>query len=57
MWVTAKYLQHGKCQCKFEKAWYNVIQKAETLSVNDDNNVAAVFSISIEHLNKLEKEI
>ena len=57
MWVTNKYLQHGKCQCKFEKAWYNVIQKAETLSVNDDNNVAAVFSISIEHLNKLEKEI
>ena len=38
-------------QFKFEKGWYNVIQKVETLPVsNKDKNVAAVFPIIIEHL-------
>ena len=40
MQVIATYLHHGKCQCN-----NNV----------DDNNVAAVISINIEYLNKLEK--
>ena len=29
--VTARYLQHEKCQCKFEKGRNNVIQKVKTL--------------------------
>ena len=33
MWVTARHLQHGKGHCKFEKDWYNVIQKVKTLPV------------------------
>ena len=41
---------------KFEKSWYNVIQKVKTLPVSKDKNAAAVFSISIEHLSKLERE-
>ena len=56
MWVTAGYLQYKKCQIKFEKGCYNVIQKVKTLPVNKDQNSAAAFSISIEHLSKLEKE-
>ena len=56
LWVTARYLQHGKCQFKFEKGWYNVIQKVETLPVNNkDKNVAAVFPISIKHLQQARK--
>lgn len=54
MWVTGRYLQHGKC--KFEKAWYNSIEKIKTLPVNMDKNTAVIFSISIERLSKLEKE-
>ena len=27
MWVTARYLKHGKHQCKFEKGQYNVFKK------------------------------
>ena len=30
-WVTARYLQREKCQCKFEKGRNNVIQKVKTL--------------------------
>ena len=56
MWVTARYLQHGKCQCKFEKGWYNVVKNIKTLPVNKDKNVAAFFAISIKHRSKIEKE-
>ena len=38
------------------QCWYNIIQKVKKLPVNKDNNASAVFSISIEHLTKLEKE-
>ena len=34
----------------------HVIQKVFTLPVNKDENAAAVFSISIEHVSKLKKE-
>ena len=44
MRVTARYLQHEKCKCKFEKGWHNVIQWVKTLPVNnEDKNVVAVF--------------
>ena len=45
MWVTARYLQHRKCQCKFEKGWYNVIKKVKRLPKNKDQNVAGSFSL------------
>ena len=50
------YLQNGEYQIKFEKGWYNVIQKVKTLPVIKDQNAAAAFSISIEHLSKLKSE-
>ena len=42
-------MQHGKCQCKFVRGWYNVIQKVVTLPVNKDKNTG------IEHLSKARK--
>ena len=51
-----RYLQLEKWQCKYKKGWYNVIQKIKTLPVNKKKNATAVFSISTEHLTKLEKE-
>ena len=56
IWVTARYLHHGKCYCKFENGWHNVIKKVKTLPVIKDKNVAAFFPISIKHLGKIEKE-
>ena len=38
------------------KGWYNVTQKVKTLPTHKDKSTALVFSISIEHLSKLEKK-
>ena len=45
-WVTARYLQREKCQCKFEKGRNNVIQKVKTLQF---------FFVCIEHLLQARK--
>ena len=49
-------MEHGKCQCNFEKYWYKIIQKVKTLPINNNNNnIAAVFPISIKHLSQARK--
>ena len=42
-------MQHGKCQWKFAKGSYNVIQKVQTLPASEDKNTG------IEHLSKASK--
>ena len=56
MWVTARYLWHKKWLFKCERVIYNVAQKVETLLVNRNENVAAVFSIFIEDHTKARIE-
>ena len=41
----SRCMQHEKHQWKFEKGWYNVIQKVKTLPINKDKNGAAGFSL------------
>ena len=41
--LAARYLQYGICQCKCEKGWNNVFQRAQAFLVDKNNNAATVF--------------
>ena len=56
MWVTARYLWHGKWQCRCVRGRENAAQKVETLLANKNKNGAVVFSIFIEYHTEVKIE-